>query len=84
MSLVKTNKKILAGKTVIKGTCISVEFILKLLSEGKTTEYILDQYPQLKKEDIFSAIDFARTVIERSKEAKRNFFSHNEMLRLFV
>ncbi len=63
MSPIETNKNILTGKPVVKGTRISVELILKLLSQGKDTEYILDQYPQLKKEDIWAAIDYARSVI---------------------
>ncbi len=50
---------ILSGKPIIKGTRISVEFILELLSSGMTIEDIKKEYPHLKKEDILAAIDYA-------------------------
>lgn len=63
MNKIITDPKILAGKPVIKGTRISVELILKLLGEGKDIDYILEQYPQLKRSDIFSAIEYARGIV---------------------
>jgi len=51
------DKEILNGKPIIKGTRISVEFILELLSSGMRTEDILKEYPHLKKEDILAAIN---------------------------
>lgn len=47
-----SDKNILLGKPVIKGTRISVEFILERLAHGWTEEKILISYPHLKKEDI--------------------------------
>jgi uncharacterized protein (DUF433 family) len=47
-----SDKKILLGKPVIKGTRISVEFILERLANGWTEEKILTSYPHLKNEDI--------------------------------
>jgi uncharacterized protein (DUF433 family) len=47
-----SDKNILLGKPVIKGTRISVEFILERLAHGWTEEKILSSYPHLKKEDI--------------------------------
>ena len=40
------------GKPVIKGTRISVEFILERLANGWAEQKILDSYPHLKKEDL--------------------------------
>lgn len=45
-----SNKEILLGKPVIKGTRISVELILELLSAGWTEAQILESYPKLTKE----------------------------------
>ncbi len=47
-----SDKQILLGKPVIKGTRISVEFILERLADGWTEEQILQSYPHLKREDM--------------------------------
>lgn len=47
-----SDRNILLGKPVIKGTRISVEFILERLANGWTEQKILKSYPHLKKEDI--------------------------------
>ncbi|MDF9799881.1 uncharacterized protein (DUF433 family) [Catalinimonas alkaloidigena] len=47
-----SDKNILLGKPIIKGTRISVEFILERLSNGWTEDKILRSYPHLKKEGI--------------------------------
>jgi uncharacterized protein (DUF433 family) len=44
--------EILAGKPVIKGTRLAVEFIIDLLAAGWSEETILQSYPGLTKEDI--------------------------------
>lgn len=38
---------VLAGRPAIKGTRLSVEFILGLFEEGWTEQRILENYPQL-------------------------------------
>jgi uncharacterized protein (DUF433 family) len=56
---------ILAGKPVIKGTRIAVEFIVGLLADGWTYETILRNYPQLKKEDILAALNYASEILKK-------------------
>ena len=58
---------ILAGKPVIKGTRIAVEFIIVLLADGWTYERILENYPQLKREDIFAALSYAGEILKEEK-----------------
>ena len=53
------NPKVLAGKPVIKGTRLSVEYILNLLAHGATTEDILKEYEGLTREDIRACLLFA-------------------------
>ncbi len=55
---------ILAGKPIIKGTRIAVEFILELLADGWTDETIMENYPQLKKGDIQSALRYATDMLK--------------------
>jgi len=57
------NLKILGGKPIIKGTRISVQFILELLSAGMEIDEILEQYPHLQREDILAALDYAAKTI---------------------
>ena len=58
---------ILKGKPIIKGTRISVEFILELMSSGMTIEDILKEYSQLKKEDILSSLRYAISVLKHEE-----------------
>ncbi len=56
---IEVNPQILAGKPVIKGTRISVELILRMLSQGISGKEILEEYPHLTKEDIKAALAYA-------------------------
>jgi uncharacterized protein (DUF433 family) len=49
---ITANPHILGGKPIIRGTRISVEFILDLLASDVPDEEILEDYPHLTKEDI--------------------------------
>jgi uncharacterized protein (DUF433 family) len=58
------NPKVMVGKPVIKGTRLTVEFILNLLAHGATIQDILDEYHTLSKEDIQACILFASKALE--------------------
>ncbi|MBT8420955.1 MAG: DUF433 domain-containing protein [Gammaproteobacteria bacterium] len=53
------NRKVMVGKPVIKGTRLTVEFILNLLACGSTAGEILDEYEGLTTEDIQACLLFA-------------------------
>lgn len=44
---IHTDPNILVGKPVVKGTRLSVDFILRLFANGWTSEQVLESYPQL-------------------------------------
>jgi uncharacterized protein (DUF433 family) len=46
------------GKPCIKGTRIWVSLLLDFLSAGPTIEEILENYPQLHRDDIYAAIAY--------------------------
>jgi uncharacterized protein (DUF433 family) len=51
--------KILAGKPVVRGTRLAVEFILELLAAGQSESDILANYPGLTREDILACLSYA-------------------------
>jgi uncharacterized protein (DUF433 family) len=53
------NPKIMAGKPMIKGTRLTVEYILGLLAQGATPAEILEEYDGLTPEDLQACLLFA-------------------------
>lgn len=47
-----SDEKIRFGKPTIKGTRLSVEFIIERLADGWTQEQLLENYPRLTREDL--------------------------------
>jgi len=58
------NPKIMVGKPVIRGTRLTVEYILNLLAHGETAEEIIKEYKGLTNEDIQACILFATKSLE--------------------
>ena len=56
LSRIVIDPKIMVGKPVIKGTRLTVQLILGLLAQGMTIEEILQEYKNLKKEDILACL----------------------------
>lgn len=61
------NRNVMAGKPVIKGTRLTVEFILHLLAHGSTVSDILDEYKGLEPEDIQACLLFAGESLSRTE-----------------
>ncbi len=57
--------EIFGGKPIVRGMRISVELILSLLAQGETEHAILDDYPDLTREDILACLAYAHAVIAR-------------------
>ena len=64
---IEINPKIMVGKPVIKGTRLTVEFILNLLAKGATIEEILEEYEGLTKEDILACLLFASRCLSETE-----------------
>lgn len=56
--------KIMVGKPVIRGTRLTVEYILNLLAHGATVAEIISEYKSLTQEDIQACILFATKSLE--------------------
>ena len=59
--------EILVGKPIIKGTRISVEFVVDLLARGWTTEQVLREYDHLKPEDIRACLAYASEMLKNER-----------------
>jgi len=55
-----SDKDILLGKPVIKGTRISVELILELMAEGWTEAQVLESYPNITADDLKAVFAYLR------------------------
>ena len=60
------------GKPVIKGTRVLVSNILGALSTGETIEQIIEDYPNITREDIYTALEFGSEL--------SNFETHSYVL----
>jgi uncharacterized protein (DUF433 family) len=58
------NPKVMTGKPVIKGTRLTVEYIINLLAHGATFAEILEEYEGLTQEDIQACLLFATKSLE--------------------
>lgn len=58
---------ILAGKPIVRGTRISVEFVLGLLADGWSETEILVNYPGLTHDDIIACLAYARDTVSSER-----------------
>jgi uncharacterized protein (DUF433 family) len=63
MEQITRDPDILGGKPIIRGTRLSVEFILELYASGANHEDILKKYPQLTMNALASALKYSAQFI---------------------
>ena len=61
---ININPNVMVGKPVVKGTRLTVEYILNLLAHGATEAEILDEYDGVTHEDIQACLLFATRSLE--------------------
>lgn len=61
------NPEVMVGKPTIRGLRITVEHILKALAGGLKIEELLEEYPELEKEDIQAAILYAAELVNEER-----------------
>ncbi len=64
---ITVNPKVLGGRPAVKGTRLSVSFILELLAAGSAERAILANYPQLSQDDIRACLRYASDSLEPTK-----------------
>lgn len=63
LSRITINPEICHGKPTIRNKRYPVEFILDLLSSGMSYEEVLEDYPELKNEDILACMALAAKLL---------------------
>ncbi|MBY0425745.1 MAG: DUF433 domain-containing protein [Cytophagales bacterium] len=67
-SIITINPLICHGKPTIRGTRFMVESILEYLAGGSSIEEILEEFPELTKEDVLACLAYAAKVIHFKNE----------------
>ena len=60
---IASDPKVMLGKPCIRGTRITVELILRWLSEGRTFAELLEAYPHITEDDIKAALAYAADMV---------------------
>jgi uncharacterized protein (DUF433 family) len=64
-NFIHSDPSVFLGKPVVKGTRLSVEFILGLDSEGWTEDQILENYPNLTKESLLAVFAYTHECMRK-------------------
>lgn len=60
---ITTDPEVLAGKPIVRGTRLAVEFLLGLLASGWSPEQILASYPHLTADGLRAAFAYAAEAV---------------------
>jgi|FaiFalDrversion3_1042247.scaffolds.fasta_scaffold07628_1 uncharacterized protein (DUF433 family) len=63
LTRIALDPEVMAGKPVIRGTRVPVDLLIRLVAEGLSFEEILQDYPQLSREDIQAALLYGAEVV---------------------
>jgi len=68
------------GKPVVRGMRYPVEMILDLLAAGMTFEEIIEDYPDLEREDFQACLLFARNLVKGNRAPVKTKHSASTIL----
>ncbi|MBI2142727.1 DUF433 domain-containing protein [Candidatus Woesearchaeota archaeon] len=63
MKRIVVDPKVMAGKPVVKGTRIPVDAILQRIADGMTIDEILQDYPNITRDDIKAALEYSANIV---------------------
>jgi uncharacterized protein (DUF433 family) len=66
-ALIVVDPEILVGKPVLRGTRLSVEFVIGLLGQGWSEQEVLAEYPGLTHEHIVACLDYAGKLLREER-----------------
>ncbi len=59
--------KVMAGKPVIRGTRLTVQYIVGLLASGASVEEVLGEYEGLVRDDILACLRYAADMLDNTE-----------------
>jgi uncharacterized protein (DUF433 family) len=65
LSRITSDPSICHGKPVVRGLRYPVEMLLELLAAGMDFDEILEDYPDLERDDLLAALEYAAAVTAR-------------------
>jgi Uncharacterized conserved protein len=75
---ISIDPQVMVGRPVIRGTRVTVELILRRLSEGVTEADLLHAYPNLTTDDIHAALAYAADSLAHEDWCRRQVSSRRE------
>lgn len=67
LSRITVNPRIMVGKPTIRGMRITVEQILRTLSGGVSEQELLEEYPELEREDFQAMFAYVTGLVEEER-----------------
>ena len=64
---ITVDPEVLAGKPIVRGTRLSVEFLIDLLAADWSEDEILRNYPNLSHEDLLACLRYAGETLKAEK-----------------
>jgi uncharacterized protein (DUF433 family) len=64
---ITVDPKVMVGKPTIRGLRITVEQILKALASGVSVADLLEDYPELEREDIQAVLQYAAELVSEEQ-----------------
>lgn len=64
LNRITINPKIMVGKPIIRGTRLTVEYLMNLLAHGATIDEILNEYKSITRQDVQACILYATKTLE--------------------
>jgi uncharacterized protein (DUF433 family) len=61
------DRQVLAGKPVVRGTRLSVDFIVGLLGQGWSEADVIANYPGIERDDILACLQYASETMQAEK-----------------
>jgi uncharacterized protein (DUF433 family) len=66
---ISADPRVLAGKPAVRGTRLSVDFLLNLFASGWTEQQVLENYPSLSVESLRAVFAYAAEILGKERTA---------------